>query len=260
MFKDQQRLLLFFYHTSILIIFNILVNYFGRSIGIISINVYFLISIVSIVIIISEQIFYKNVVRFSNKIQENTYLLLFILIVLFAFLFLVFLLPVTFWLPLIFCITILLFLILDVALYNITFNAENITVFERLFLWIMIIISGITMFSLVPGVGQKTFNIIKKYGAQATMLSFSFAFILFYIVELKHRKDSYTRKESDLINEKNFETLNLLLDKLSQNEKVNSSLEMEVKDLKAKLTSTESSLHNHINNKTAQIIRKTKPK
>lgn len=96
---------------------------------------------------------------------------------------------------------------------------------------------------------------IDKYGPQATMLSFAFAFVLFYVSELNNRKKNQNLDNKE-IQKKELE-IKYLKQRVEHLEKIN-SMESEFTNVNQKIRKLEENLKKHMNSKTSEIIRKTK--
>ena len=96
---------------------------------------------------------------------------------------------------------------------------------------------------------------IDKYGPQATMLSFAFAFVLFYVSELNNRKKNQNLDNKE-IQKKELE-IKYQKQRVEHLEKIN-SMESEFTNVNQKIRKLEENLKKHMNSKTSEIIRKTK--
>ncbi|WP_066230158.1 hypothetical protein [Metabacillus fastidiosus] len=266
--KTIQRTYLFFYHTLLtfllLMLFNTIINLiFDHDLDANFKYDYKLSIIIVAILIIIEQVFYNKLVetieKFERKIGPLLLIILLISLALFCLFFLVNLeFNILFNLSI--ALILILFLVIDFCLYGVYFSNSTITLFERVFNWIMIFIGGISLLSLFPGEYSKTITpYLEKYGYQATMLSLVFGFILFFINEFNNRREKASNSGQN-ITPQQIEELNAQL-KLLNNSKIKDDtifqLEKEIKALKKQLTRTEENLKEHMNVKTAQIIRKT---
>jgi Na+/H+ antiporter NhaC len=151
-------------------------------------------------------------------------------------------------------------LCIDLLLFGVRFGNKHITFFERISLWLLIFLGAASIISVIPKapepLSKAATTLVVNYGYQATMLSFVFGFILFFIAEFKSRKEK--------LNDNNEKKLNLLIneigylkDELSKLNKLE-SLENEINSLSKKLTNNEVSIKKPMVAKTAQNKKKTK--
>lgn len=254
--NNNQRTQLLIYHSVILIV---LMVYFLINTKLYLFHTGWVIlsaaSFIGVVLLL-EFLFYNYLTKFCMKYAGKVLSLIFFTLLILIPIFLFMLVPKNlFVLFLMVIIMILSILVFDLILFGIKFGPTYTTKFERFFLSFLFFIGGMALFSLFS---KEVADQLSKYGDAATLLSFVFAFILFYMSEFQNRVEK-RRTEKDI------DTNEILKENKDLKKRINElenmvNIQNEVKKISKKLGQAEESLIKHMNQKTSQIINKTKSK